>query len=805
MYKRVIVATRNFECKATFSAESRGWSLEKRSSMTALYSAIEDLCHSETVQTILVAMPGAIRVEQSNASLLDDVPIYSDLSTPKPLDPAADVLNETDQANYFHNLQNYYQERNTNASLEPVWPTAPSCSSLSDNRWMAYADNILWEVLHYRLPMVNGPDEHKWWRAYRKISQLYADKIVSLYKEGDLVLINDFYLFLVPKLVRTKLPNAHIGFFLHVPFCTSEIFRSLPHRSDVLNGVLASNVIAFQTESSARHFISTCLNVLGLETTATSVDTTEGSRVAIVHMPVGINVSRMRALCQTESVQSKISQLRGIYGDEVRLLVGRDRLDRVCGVLHKLRAFRELLRRYPEWRNRVVLVEITSIPKNGDVGDMNVKVEDLITTINGEFGSLYFSPVHHFHQLIKQDEYAAILSTADVACVSSIRDSMNTMALEYVACQKENKGTLILSEFSGTSEVLSSALLVNPYDYAGFAKQMHCALSMSEQEREQRYASLWQQVSTNTSSAWITNLIETIGNQIVAMDIHITTPALQTSQVLPLYRKANKRLFLLDYDGTLIANTKNVRTPIPTDKLLRTLKRLAANPRNIVWVLSGRSKKFLDEWMGDISELGLLAEHGSYVRPPQSSKWQDLTGDMDLSWKDSVRNVLQYFTERTQGSSLDEKKASLLWNFANANTSYGKFQALECQTNLEGFLSNNQNTEVVSSKYSLEVHPSMLNKGSVIQRILNCSPKDLQFVFCAGDDKSDENMFEAIRDRYRNRQQNSKKQDTEATATNPASVSTFCIRIGYTDKPTLADYHLPSAMDLLQALKELSG
>lgn len=836
-YKRIVNVSRNFQFKAALNKDTREWTFQHRSSGTALYSAIASLGDpSSPWDALYVASPGPVQISEGNdhtvETKIDEAAVVHRSSSI--------VISPEDQEIFLKKATEYYRKKNIEADIVPVWgkvqrvPQAKSSSatitpSVSNKLSTAYqsiksealkdgpmyADSVLWDVLHYRIPTLDGYQQHNLWKNFTRWSQYFADNIVSNYRPGDLILIHDYSLFLLPRLIRKQLPDAPIVFFLHAPFCTSEVFRCLSKRAEILKGVLASNVIAMQTDSYTRHFLSTCSNVLGLETTSTHIDTSDGFRVVVFSSHVSIDVPRVYSRCNSKPVSLKIQQLKSLYPSDKKLIVGRDQLTKACGVTHKLRAFRELLTHFPKWRGHVVLIQITSLPVGNNYSNEELKkTENLVAQINSEFGSLDYTPVIHFHQLLDPDEYYALLSVANIACVSSVRDSMNTMALEYVACQQKNKGSLILSEFSGTAELLLSAYLVNPYDYSRFAETINYCLNMTEKERERRFSSLWKQATSQSSQQWIYKLINRAAYEVKALESHMTTPLLTYNILIKPYRNAKRRLFLLDYDGTLIESARNSIDAVPTDRLLRTLKRLASDSRNIVWILSGRSQKFMEEWMGDISELGLSSEHGSAIRPPLAGSWSSCAENLDLSWKDTVRDFFQYYVERTPGSYIEEKKHSISWCYQNANTTYSKFQSLECQTNLEDMLKH-YDVEISPAKSFLEVHPNYLNKGSIVRRILKRSGS-VDFVFCAGDDKTDENMFEVFLptafsnshlideiDSTEYSGSHHTDDNSDANKVENVKVATFRVHIGLTDKPTLSDYHLPAPRDLGELLHNL--
>jgi trehalose 6-phosphate synthase/phosphatase len=377
--------------------------------------------------------------------------------------------------------------------------------------------------------------------------------------------------------------------------------------------------------------------------------------------PIGINAaSTQRQAFGDPEIDDRIKGIREMYAGK-KIIVGRDRLDAVRGVVQKLQAFETFLEKYPEWQGKVVLIQVTSPSSvHTDRGESARErivnnISDLAAKINGVHGSLDFTPVRHFPQYLSREEYFALLRLADIGLITSVRDGMNTTSMEYVICQKDNHGPLILSEFSGTAGSLSGAIHINPWDLGGVADAINEALKLDDQQREQQHTKLYNHVVSNNVQSWTNNYLKRLMTNLSAFDQSFATPALDRAKLLSQYRQAKKRLFMFDYDGTLTPIVKDPQAAIPSDRVIRTLKTLASDPNNAVWIISGRDQAFLDEWMGHISELGLSAEHGSFMRHPKSQDWENLTETTDMSWRKEVIEVFQYYTDKTTGEYMCRK------------------------------------------------------------------------------------------------------------------------------------------------------
>ncbi|KAJ3035109.1 threalose-6-phosphate phosphatase [Rhizophlyctis rosea] len=646
-----------------------------------------------------------------------------------------------------------------------------------------YCKDDLWPLFHYIQwdSSTTSANEAKYWQDYVDVNKAFADAIVEAYEPGDIIWIHDYHLLLAPALIRQALPHVPIGFFLHTPFPSSELFRCLPKRKEILEGVLGSSLVGFQTYSYARHFISSCTRVLGLESSPKGVDY-KGSLVNVEIFPIGIDVQRVQERRKSSGVLEKMAAIREMYADK-KIIIGRDKLDHIKGVQHKLNAFEKFLTLYPQWQNKVVLIQVTSPPQR-ESPKLESKVSELVSRINGSFGSLEFAPVHHYHQHLDQDEYFALLSVADMGLITSVRDGMNTTSHEFVVCQEDNKAPLILSEFTGTAGSLSAAILVNPWDYTGVAHAMADAFNMLADERANKHQQLYDHVTSNTAQFWAHSFVKEL-RSISTNNGANPTPNLDVPLVVDRYLQADKRLFMFDYDGTLTAIRKTPGAAVPPPEMLKAMETLCRDPRNVVFVISGRDEACLEDWLGHIPGLGLSAEHGCFLKYP-NGKWINLSEDIDFSWKTEVGEIFNYYTERTQGSFVENKRCAITWHYRLADPDYGIFQAKECQNHLENAILSKLPIEILIGKKNLEVRPISINKGEIVKRLLQQHP-DVGFVFCAGDDRTDEDMFKAVR-------KAGVAKDIEFTTT-----------IGSATKKTHASWHVQSPDDVIAVMQALAA
>ncbi|WVW83110.1 trehalose-phosphatase [Kwoniella bestiolae CBS 10118] len=533
-----------------------------------------------------------------------------------------------------------------------------------------------------------------------------------------------------------------IGMFMHTPWPSSEIFRCLPTRREILDGMLGANLVSFQTYSYSRHFVSTCIRVCGYESTPGGVDA-NGQVTAVGYCPIGLDVKRVIHDRELPGVIPKMEALRQLYKDK-KIIVGREKLDVAKGVYNKLQAFEKFLQVYPEWRGKVVLIQVTT-PALSESPKLERMTAELVSHINGTYGSLDFTPVHHYHQALEKDEYFGLLSVADLALITSLRDGMNTTSMEFILCQdKTNKSPLVLSEFMGTVASFQSALQINPHDLLGVAHAINKGLNMPQSEKDDRHENLLNSVLGHTSYTWaatiLKQLLENVGGEHTAHQ----TPALDVNKFSAAYKGAKKRLMLFDYDGTLTPIVKVPSHAVPTERTLTAISTLAQDPKNVVYLISGRDGDFLEEHWGHVENLGMSAEHGSFVKQPGDEEFTNMTEALDMSWMSEVEEIFKYYTERTTGATIEVKKASITWHYRNSDPDFGEFQCKQCLDLLESSLAPRRPIEVLVGKKNLEVRPLAVNKGEIVKRLMYENP-DADLIFCAGDDKTDEDMFRSLR------------------------------------------------------------
>jgi trehalose 6-phosphate synthase/phosphatase len=604
-----------------------------------------------------------------------------------------------------------------------------------------YANQTLWPLFHQFPMLVEFDPEH--WKAYQEANRLFCETLVRHLRPDDLIWIHDYQLMLLPRLLREVAPRARIGFFLHIPFPSSSIFRLLPRREELLRGLLGADYIAFHTYSYLQNFRGAALRILGLESRMDRLEA-GGRSVRLDALPIGIAPGEFTDLLRDdEETKRQLAALGRRYAGR-HILLGVDRLDYTKGIPERFRTFRRLLGTAPQLRGRVVLIQV-AVPSREVVPmyqELRQEVDKLVGEINGEFSTPEWTPIVYIRRGLPRAQLAALYAAADVALVTPLRDGLNLVAKEYVACQQGGAGVLILSEFAGAAAEMGEALLVNPYDEERTAESIERALALPVEERRERMDALHQRVVRNNVYAWGDRFLKNLREA----DASRGEPSAEKPERLPVeraveaYRAANRRLLLLDYDGTLVPYVNRPQDAVPSPALVTLLTRLAASPANTVALISGRSRSNLERWLGDIPDLWLAAEHGAVMRSPETGRWEIFRQDYAEGWKESVRPVLEHFVDRTPGSLIEEKEYSIVWHYRMSDPEFGEWLANELVSNLEQMLAETE-LRAFRGRKIVEVKPLWANKGEVLARLAADDAAPPTFCLAAGDDRTDEDLF----------------------------------------------------------------
>ncbi|HMG34259.1 MAG TPA: bifunctional alpha,alpha-trehalose-phosphate synthase (UDP-forming)/trehalose-phosphatase [Blastocatellia bacterium] len=644
------------------------------------------------------------------------------------------------------------------------------------------SNQVLWPVLHhFSYLMKFRPSE---WAAYVEANKRFRDVVVENLKPGDLVWVHDYQLMLLPRMLREAVPDANIGFFLHVPFPSSAVFRIVPRRVELLEGLLGADYIAFHTHSYLQHFRNSLLRILGLGSSMDRVDLGQRT-VALEALPIGIAPDEFTGLVRNDpEVSARIQELRTRFAD-LRVLVAVDRIDYTKGIPERLRTYRRLLEETPELRGKIVLVQV-AVPSRERIpmyGQLRKEVDELVGKINGEFSSAEWTPIVYLRRGIPRNELVALYAVADLAWVAPLRDGLNLVCKEYVACKQGGDGALILSELAGAASEMGEAFLVNPFDEEQTAATVRLALQLSPDERRQRMMALHRRVLRNNVFAWGDRFVESLRKASALREERTGNQPqwLPVQAVCQSFQSAHQRLLLLDYDGTLVPYATRPEDANPPRSLLELLESLASQENTTVVLISGRSRADLGMWFGSDSKLWLAAEHGAMLRSPQSNDWQTHTilqpnNPQSNERRHRILSVLEHFTDRTPGSFIEEKECSLVWHYRMSDPEFGEWLAHELVANLDQMLADTELRAVHGHK-SVEIRPLWAHKGQILSRLEGRIPVP-DFILAAGDDRTDEDLFAEL------------------------PTSAWTIHIG--SSQSRARYRLHSSYQMVQLLQSLS-
>jgi trehalose 6-phosphate synthase len=371
-----------------------------------------------------------------------------------------------------------------------------------------FCNATLWPLYH---DVIAPPEFHRsWWDAYVTVNRRFAQAAAEQAAPGATVWVHDYQLQLVPQLLRELRDDVRIGFFNHIPFPGYEIFAQLPWRRQVVQGLLGADLLGFQRRSDASNFLRACRRAVGLTTKGTTVRAGE-REIQAAAFPISIDASGLAEIANRDEVVKRSIEIREALDEPALVLLGVDRLDYTKGILHRLRAYGELVnerRLSPD----VVLIQVAS-PSRERVEayrTLRDEVEVKVSRINGQDGDVGYAPIHYLHQSYPREEMTALYLAADVMLVTPLRDGMNLVAKEYVACRTDESGALVLSEFTGAADELAGAFLVNPHDIQGMKDAIVQAATVTPAEARRRMRSMRRRVYNHDVATWAASFLDTL-------------------------------------------------------------------------------------------------------------------------------------------------------------------------------------------------------------------------------------------------------------------------------------------------------
>ena len=611
----------------------------------------------------------------------------------------------------------------------------------AEDYYTGFSNSSLWPLLHYISPYARY--EERWWQSYQKVNRIIADAVLDLVQEDDTVWVHDYHLMLLPSYLRQRRPDLKIGFFLHTPFPSYELFRCHPNREALLEGLLGANLIGFHTFGYLRHFRSTILRLLGLESEIDYIPQ-ESHKTTIGVYPIGINAVKFLQELQSDEYRKRYNEYKENYRDK-KIVLSVERLDYTKGIPRRLDAIERYLSKTDQ-REGIVFIFI-NVPSRESVPEyqqLQEEIQGKVGYINGKYATIQNVPVHFIHKSVDFSELCALYSLADVAMVTPLIDGMNLVAKEYLACQREKNGVLILSEFAGAAQELPNALIVNPYNINEVAQAIDQAFQLGEGKKQKMVAPMKERVVKYDARYWADSFFQDLAadadvEQLSSFPSDTKDISIEAMGSL---LQAKSAAFFLDYDGTISEIKRKPEDAVPNDEIKELFSRLETQKNLDVYLISGRKKEDMDQWFSRYP-FNLIAEHGYYYRHHNAAEWIVFDTQADLSWKNQIIDIFRLYAGMTPGSNIEEKTSSVVWHYRNSDPEFGNWKANQLVAELYEMLSNLP-VEIHHGQKIVEVGSMQLNKGIVLDHFVQLNKYDA--VLCAGDDETDESMFRYMDD-----------------------------------------------------------
>lgn len=646
---------------------------------------------------------------------------------------------------------------------------------LNDLYYGGFCNDLIWPLFHY-FPTYSVFNT-EYFNGYQEANAKFCEEVFEILKPGDFIWVHDYQLMLLPDMIRKKSPDSTIGFFLHIPFPSFEIFRLLPRgwREAVINGILGADLVGFHTNDYSQHFIKSVRRTTGFECQHNIINT-KNRLVKADAFPIGIDYDKFHFTCINKRVQKEKLVLKKHLFDQ-KLIFSVDRLDYSKGLLLRLKGYETFLEMYPEWHSRVVfnMVVVPSRDKIEKYKDMKKEIEYTVGRINGKFSSLSWRPIIYQYKSLKFNEMVALYDLSDVGLITPLRDGMNLVAKEYIACQIENKGVLILSEMAGAAAELNEALIINPFDNIEMAEAIKTALEMKPEEKHSRLDRMQKRISTYNVFTWTYDFFKQtfdIKNQQTIKSVTFINQQV-SSQIVNDYRNSSHRIFFFDYDGTLVSFAKFPELATIDRNAIGIIKSLASDPHNQVVIISGRDREFLEQQFKSVA-VTLVAEHGFFIKKP-NKEWKTIIKN-DHQWKETLLPILEEYVNRCNGTFIEEKTGSIAWHYRNADLDFAQLRLHELRDDLSEIIHHKTDFEIVEGNKVLEVKCGKYDKGRAAQAVMK--DKIYDYILSAGDDKTDEDLFKVM------------------------PQNAYTIKIG--SSPSFAKYSTTDHLSLLKLLKKLT-
>ncbi|NLH42511.1 MAG: bifunctional alpha,alpha-trehalose-phosphate synthase (UDP-forming)/trehalose-phosphatase [Planctomycetes bacterium] len=607
-----------------------------------------------------------------------------------------------------------------------------------DEYYLGFCNKTIWPLFHYFLVRTTFVQNH--WAAYRHVNTLFLDELVKIIEPGDSVWVHDFQLMLLPQMLRERHPDLHIGYFLHIPWPSSELYRLLPWREEILQGLLGADLIGFHTYDYVRHFLSSAARICGLEHSMGEIAVHERI-VKVDAFPLGVDFEKHANASHNREVRGEIDKIRNTVGNR-KIILSIDRLDYTKGIVERLEAFDWFLSTWPQYEGKVTLI-IVAVPSRIGIEDYQLlreRLEQLVSRVNGEHGAMEYMPVWYLYRSMPFKTLSALYAVADVCLVTPLRDGMNLIAKEFVATKSDGRGVLILSEMTGAARELGEALVINVNDKEAVGRAIKEALEMPESEQIERNRLMQERLRRYDVARWANDFIHSLAD-IAAKQQRMASHRLSKDEIETLcgrYAAGERRLLMLDYDGTLVGFRSRPGQAGPDPEIVELLAALIADRGNHVAVVSGRDRDTLDRWLGEM-DMSIVAEHGGWIRR-QGQGWQS-SQPLNEVWKRAIRPILELYCDRTPGSLVEEKDFSLVWHYRRADPTLATIRMQELRGALAS-LTENIDVGIFEGNKILEIRRYGISKARAVESLMAAESWD--FLLAVGDDYTDEEMFAAL-------------------------------------------------------------
>jgi len=603
-----------------------------------------------------------------------------------------------------------------------------------------FSNSVVWPLFHYFPSFAEYNQDH--FEQYQLANEHFCETLMLHLRPGDVVWIHDYHLLPLAQLLRARMPEVTIGFFLHIPFPSYEIFRLLPRKwqESLLKGMLGADLIGFHTIDYASHFLQSVLMVLGIDSDR-HILRHDNRLVKVDVFPISIDFSCFQNAYERQDVVQLRSQLKEKLGRQ-QIIFSVDRLDYTKGVFNRLRAYELFLKENPGYHNKVVFVLVV-VPSRDTISKYAERkriIDETVSRLNGEVGNIHWQPVIYRYCSLPFHEMLALYTACDLALITPLRDGMNLVAKEFVASRKDNKGVLVISEMAGAARELTDALIINPNDVVDMSQRIKEGLEMDEESQRYRMVNMQRRIANYDVKTWAEDFItelKLIKQRQQTFQIFFLDD-LSKRRLLDDYRTAARRLLLLDYDGTLVPHIGDPEKAVPGRHLCSILGELSARQENDVVIISGRSSGWLDKHFGSMP-ISLIAEHGARSKQKNGDWVTEIQTHSE--WKEQVHNIMEMYVRRCPDSFIEEKDFSIVWHFRNCNVEQGKLRSLELISELHEYI-HNKHLQVLPGNKIVEVRNRGIDKGTAIKKILQKEAYD--FIFAAGDDRTDEDMFKLL-------------------------------------------------------------